>query len=84
MPLSSSGIACAGCQRRRPHIHLRLGRTLYGAGDYRAAALQLEQGLDGLGSRDEPLAVELVAAYVAAARFDKTLSEAAARHLTPI
>lgn len=68
----------------RPRIHLRLGRTLYGAGDYRRAALELERGLDGLESRDEPQAVELVAAYVAAARFDKTLSEAAARHLAPI
>ncbi len=68
----------------RPGIHLRLGRRMFGAGDYRGAALELERGLDGLASRDEPLAVELVAAYVAAARFDRTLSEAAARHLTPI
>jgi len=75
------GVAADGAL---PALHLRLGRTLYGAGDYRGAALELERGLDGLGSRDDPQAVELVAAYVAAARFDRTLSEAAARHLTPI
>ena len=68
----------------RPAIHLRLGRSLYGAGDYRAAALEFERGLDLVGSRDDAQAVELVAAYVAAARFDRTLSEAAARHLAPI
>ena len=68
----------------RPGIHLRLGRHLYGAGDYRAAALELDRGLETVDSRDDPEAVELVAAYVAAARFDKTLSEAAARHLAPI
>ena len=68
----------------RPGIHLRLGRHLYGAGDYRAAALELDRGLEVVESHDDPEAVELVAAYVAAARFDMTLSEAAARHLAPI
>ncbi len=68
----------------RPGIHLRLGRSLYGAGDYRGAALELDRGLELLDSREDPQAVELVAAYVAAARFDRTLSEAAARHLAPI
>ena len=68
----------------RAGIHLRLGRHLYGAGDYRGAALELDRGLETVRSRDAPEAVELVAAYVAAARFDKTLSEAAARHLAPI
>ena len=29
-----------------PGIHLRLGRHLYGAGDYRAAALELDRGLE--------------------------------------
>lgn len=68
----------------RSAIHLRLGRRLYGVGDYRGAALELDRGLESADSRDDQQAVELVAAYVAAARFDKTLSEAAARHLAPI
>ena len=67
----------------RPRIHLLLGRALYGAGSYRAAGLELERGLEALGDSDDELAIELVAAYVAAARFDRTLEDAAARHLTP-
>ena len=68
----------------RPRIHLLLGRALYGAGNYRAAGLELDRGLETLGDRDEELAVELIAAHVAAARFDRTLEDAAARHLTPV
>ncbi|MFN8202162.1 MAG: LuxR C-terminal-related transcriptional regulator [Solirubrobacteraceae bacterium] len=67
----------------RPRLHLRLGRTLFGAGDYRASALELERGIDALDKPDDPLRVELVAAFVAAARFDRTLEGAAARHLAP-
>jgi DNA-binding NarL/FixJ family response regulator len=68
---------------RRPRIHLALGRALYGAGRYRDAALELDQGL-GIAAEDDPVTTELLAAYVAAARFDRTLEDAAAQHLMPL
>jgi DNA-binding CsgD family transcriptional regulator len=70
-------------EERRPPIHLRLGRALYGAGDYRDAALELDRAL-AIVDAEDPLAVELLAAYVAAARFDRTLEDAAARHIAPV
>ncbi len=68
---------------QRPSVHLRLGRTQFGAGDYRAAAAEFDRGLSMLGD-DEPLAVELIAGYVAAARFDGALAADARERLAPL
>lgn len=68
----------------RPRIHLELGRSLYGAGHYRDAALEIERGIEAVTGDDDPILVELVAAFVAASRFDRTLEDAAKLHLAPL
>ncbi len=70
--------------RQRARLHLQLGRAHFGAADYRSSALELERGLAAVGPDEIELSGELVAAYVAAARFDRTLEDAAARHLAPL
>ncbi len=70
--------------REHPRIHLLLGRTRFGAGDYGGAVGEFDRGLYALADDDDPLAVELVAGYVAAARFDGTLEGETQRRLAPL
>ncbi|HEY8583730.1 MAG TPA: hypothetical protein VIL49_12310, partial [Capillimicrobium sp.] len=68
----------------RPRVHLLLGRSRFGAGDYRGAVSEIDRGLQALEDPDGALGAELVAAYVAAARFDGTLEGEAQRRLAPV
>lgn len=70
-------------ERSRRRVHLLLGRHLFGRGDYRASALELDRAL-AIDGPDDELRIELLSAYVAAARFDRTLEDAAALHLSSV
>lgn len=67
-----------------PGVRLRLGRAHFGVGKYREAARELDLGLEAVDPGADALRTELLAAYVAATRFDRTLEDAAARHLLPL